>query len=306
MNEEIARLREALVLAKIQGNKADRDRIIDAALYGTDAALTTEEIARLRRQCDELGNNCIGHGENIVHLEMERDSLRNQLAAPQASRLSAGFGVIGERGMTTEDLIADLRGRINPAYAATLGTESYERRLCAEALELQLDEIERLRGELEAAKNVANGNVDAKFAAWKQVEEIDRDNERLRAALEDKADTASIALRKAWQLGQTYWQQADSEYTSHHKKADVTQAKFQELIDETRAAILAEVTPNVTGVQEAVKALCEETLYEGGKKDNRVSVRFLARMSVLKLRAELAPRDEPLIAEALALLGEEP
>jgi hypothetical protein len=33
--------------------------------------------------------------------------------------------------MTPQDLIADLRSRINPSYAATLGTESYERRLCA-------------------------------------------------------------------------------------------------------------------------------------------------------------------------------
>lgn len=61
----------------------------------------------------------------------------------------------------------------------------------------------------------------------------------------------------------------------------------------------------VASVQEAVKALCEETLYENGKKDDGVSVRFLARMSVLKLRAGLAKKDEPLIAEALALLGEE-
>lgn len=62
----------------------------------------------------------------------------------------------------------------------------------------------------------------------------------------------------------------------------------------------------VDGVQEAVKALCEETLYEDGKKDSGVSVRFLARMSVLKLRAGLANADDPLIAEALAIVGEEP
>jgi len=62
----------------------------------------------------------------------------------------------------------------------------------------------------------------------------------------------------------------------------------------------------VADVEAAVKALCDETLYEDGKKDNGVSVRFLARMSVLKLRAGLAKADEPLIAEALALVGEEP
>lgn len=45
------------------------------------------------------------------------------------------------------------------------------------------------------------------------------------------------ALRRAWQLGQTYWQQADSEYPSHWKKADATQATFNQLLEDTRAAL---------------------------------------------------------------------
>lgn len=77
-----------------------------------------------------------------------------------------------------------------------------------------------------------------------RVLDLEQQCEMLRDALEDKADVASKALRKAWQLGQTYWQQADSEYTSQHRKADETQAKFQALVDETRTAILADVTPN--------------------------------------------------------------
>lgn len=43
------------------------------------------------------------------------------------------------------DLIDDLRSRINPAYATQLGTESYERRLCAEALEELVAENDALR-----------------------------------------------------------------------------------------------------------------------------------------------------------------
>ncbi len=66
--------------------------------------------------------------------------------------------------------------------------------------------------------------------------------ERLRADLEDKADIVSKALRRAWHLGQTYWQQADSESWSQNKKADETQARFQQLVDETRTAIVE--TPN--------------------------------------------------------------
>lgn len=56
--------------------------------------------------------------------------------------------------------------------------------------------------------------------------------------VDDIADVVSKAMRKAWQLGQTYWQQADSEYFSQNKKADETREKFRQLVDETRAAVL--------------------------------------------------------------------
>ena len=56
---------------------------------------------------------------------------------------------------------------------------------------------------------------------------------------EDNAEVVSRALRMAWHLGQTYWQQADSEYTSQHRKADETQGKFRALVDETRSKILS-------------------------------------------------------------------
>jgi len=35
-------------------------------------------------------------------------------------------------------------------------------------------------------------------------------------------------LNKAFSLGQTYWQQADSEHASQHRKADLTLDKFNE------------------------------------------------------------------------------
>lgn len=83
------------------------------------------------------------------------------------------------------------------------------------------------RDNMEGRLNIAT----VKLAAMKQ------QRDALLEALEDKADIASIALRKAWQLGQTYWQQADSGFESQHKKSEVTQARFQELVDETRSAI---------------------------------------------------------------------
>ena len=63
------------------------------------------------------------------------------------------------------------------------------------------------------------------------------------ALAEDLQDTVSKALRRAWQLGQTYWQQADSEYTSQHRKADETRGKFDALVEETRAAIATAAQP---------------------------------------------------------------
>lgn len=51
--------------------------------------------------------------------------------------------------MTPTELIADLRGRINPAYAEQIGTESYERRQCVEALEALLAETAKLHVDAE-------------------------------------------------------------------------------------------------------------------------------------------------------------
>ena len=45
------------------------------------------------------------------------------------------------------------------------------------------------------------------------------------------------ALRQAFNLGSTYWQQVDSEYPSQWKKADLTTTKFNQLVEETCAAI---------------------------------------------------------------------
>ena len=60
----------------------------------------------------------------------------------------------------------------------------------------------------------------------------------------DLADVVSKAMRRAFQLGQTYWQQADSDYTSQHRKADETHARFQALVEETRAEVHAQMVPN--------------------------------------------------------------
>lgn len=44
------------------------------------------------------------------------------------------------------------------------------------------------------------------------------------------------ALKRAYRLGQDYWAQADSEYKSHWKKAEVTQATFEQLVEDMVSA----------------------------------------------------------------------
>ena len=39
------------------------------------------------------------------------------------------------------------------------------------------------------------------------------------------------ALRRAYALGQKYWQQADGDFARDHRKADETQAKFNQLVE---------------------------------------------------------------------------
>jgi hypothetical protein len=65
---------------------------------------------------------------------------------------------------------------------------------------------------------------------------------------DDAIDTVSKAMRQAWQLGQTYWRQADSESWTQQAKSDETQKKFEALVDETRA-VLASIVPTVDAAE---------------------------------------------------------
>lgn len=107
-----------------------------------------------------------------------------------------------------------------------------------ELLQVAIDFIGTLTGMKPPPIEVAPPEVFAPFRAF--VDRVQAVTQRSRAVAvpdEDLQDLVSKALRKAWQLGQTYWQQADSEYISQQNKSDATQAKFQALVDETRAAL---------------------------------------------------------------------
>ena len=54
-----------------------------------------------------------------------------------------------------------------------------------------------------------------------------------------QTETLKLALNKAFQLGQRYWSWADSEYSSHWKKADAAKAEFDQLVRDTINAALA-------------------------------------------------------------------
>ena len=58
--------------------------------------------------------------------------------------------------MTPAELAADLRTRINPVYADQLGTESYERRICADVIFQLLKESGAQRKVLEQTLEALN------------------------------------------------------------------------------------------------------------------------------------------------------
>lgn len=94
--------------------------------------------------------------------------------------------------MTPADLAADLRTRINPQYATQLGTESYERRLCAEAIEGLLATVAERDAEIEQLTGVA-------FLACVERDELRMELGDLPEAQSDMLETIK-AQRKA--LGQ--------------------------------------------------------------------------------------------------------
>ena len=56
---------------------------------------------------------------------------------------------------------------------------------------------------------------------------------------EEIAETLAKALRRAYHLGQTYWQQADSKSYAQNRRADETKRKLDALVSETHEALLA-------------------------------------------------------------------
>lgn len=65
-----------------------------------------------------------------------------------------------------------------------------------------------------------------------------------------------------------------------------------------------ETEDTVLRVQDAVRALRAETLYDGGQMANGVSVQFLARLTILAHEARVLEHTTPfLVNEARRILG---
>lgn len=77
------------------------------------------------------------------------------------------------------------------------------------------------------------------------------------------------ALRRAFNLGQTYWQQADSEYISQHRKADETFAKFEALIVEALTMLPVAADDGTAAFKNFHRSLCDRFGYTHDERDWR-------------------------------------
>lgn len=78
----------------------------------------------------------------------------------------------------------------------------------------------------------------------------------------DIAEAFSKALRRAYSLGQTYWQQADSESYAQNRRADETSRKFEDLVRETREALFAHCKDVEQGTRHACSIAVWMTLQD--------------------------------------------
>lgn len=69
------------------------------------------------------------------------------------------------------------------------------------------------------------------------------------------SDALRKALHRAFSLGQTYWQQADSESYKQNAKSAETLQKFNELVEATAAAVAAEAPSEAAMVEVALNAM---------------------------------------------------
>lgn len=143
--------------------------------------------------------------ETIFDRQLRPIVEREIMSQPAADQ---GMRVTPSAAADPRQLAAELKQRINPAYAETLGTESYERRLCAEAIELLLAQRDDHKERIEWMRNrityLEHRNCDGALCAqvktgqyWPQCEgEAPADPDMIGLTLIEYID-AQIALEAA-------------------------------------------------------------------------------------------------------------
>jgi hypothetical protein len=112
---------------------------------------------------------------------------------------------------------------------------------------------------------------------------------------DDTIDAVSKALRRAWQLGQTYWQQADSDSYKQQDKSDETRKKFEALVDETRAilarqpaAIDKEADDDIEEAREILKNMVRSIELDGNYSTEATCTFLRQALNCLPVAAPLA------------------
>jgi hypothetical protein len=103
------------------------------------------------------------------------------------------------------------------------------------------------------------------------------------------------ALRRAFDLGQLYWQQADSDSPRQHAKADQTQAKFDALVAQTCSALQQQEAGSARQIIEEIANGwdgCEYDAPGGG-----IDIGYAIRAHADKLLACAPSPTEPKAAE---------
>lgn len=152
-----------------------------------------------------------------------------------------------EKLRTKSMMLVDCKMLADLCAAARRGVE-------ADRLRAERNEHARWRSELADKLHAAEAELAALKAAQPQEYPSSADDEatrwrhgeptqpeRVSVPVSDERIEEAVqkGMRLAWQLGQTYWQQADSESWKQNAMAKETVRKFDQLLDETIAILAA-------------------------------------------------------------------
>ncbi|HDR8974003.1 hypothetical protein [Burkholderia vietnamiensis] len=116
-------------------------------------------------------------------------------------------------------------------------------------------------------------------------------------------------LSDVWNLGQTYWRQADSEFASDNRRSDDTYKKYRAIVDESceRLADAARrTTPDREAIIEECAKVCDDRIMGDQSEGDFESKRCAEAIRSLKTSPTTSPRDTLIeeVAEMVDHMGE--